>query len=100
MSNTMQYKDYVGSVEFSENDCVFFGKVLGIRAMISYEGKTAEELCASNGLSPEVPYKGSFNVRISPEVHRQAAIQAMSQNMSLNSFVEGAIRHQLENDQL
>ena len=114
MSNTMQYKDYVGSVEFSENDGVFFGKVLGIRAMISYEGKTAEELiadfhgaiddylelCASNGLSPEVPYKGSFNVRISPEVHRQAAIQAMSQNMSLNSFVEGAIRHQLEIGQL
>ena len=44
MSNTMEYKNYVGSVEFSESDGVFFGKVMGIRAMISYEGTTAKEL--------------------------------------------------------
>lgn len=44
MSNTMEYKGYLGSVEFSETDGVFFGKVLGIRALISYEGTTAKEL--------------------------------------------------------
>ena len=44
MSNTMEYKGYLGSVEFSEADGVFFGKVLGIRALISYEGTTAKEL--------------------------------------------------------
>lgn len=44
MSNTMEYKGYLGSVEFSEADGVFFGKVLGIRALISYEGATAKEL--------------------------------------------------------
>lgn len=44
MSNTMEYKGYLGSVEFSEADGVFFGKVLGIRALISYEGTTTKEL--------------------------------------------------------
>ncbi len=44
MSSTIQYKGYVGSVEFSQEDRVFYGKVLGVRALISYEGTTAKEL--------------------------------------------------------
>ena len=41
MSNTIEYKGYVGSVEFSEEDGLFFGKVMGVRALISYEGRNA-----------------------------------------------------------
>ncbi len=109
MNNTMEYKGYVGSVEFSEEDALFYGKVLGIRALISYEGTNAAELvadfhgavddylelCAQSGTEPEKAYKGSFNVRISPELHKQAAIAAMSHNMSLNSFVETSIQQAL-----
>lgn len=109
MNNTIEYKDYVGSVEFSENDGVFFGKVLGIRSLISYEGTTATELikdfheavddyleeCKSIGKEPEKAYKGSFNVRISPELHKDAAIYALSHNISLNSFVEDSIKEAL-----
>ena len=109
MSNTMEYKSYVGSVEFSESDGVFFGKVMGIRAMISYEGTTAKELvedfhgavddylelCEEEGKEPERAYKGSFNVRVSPELHKQAVIYASSRQMSLNSLVESALRNSL-----
>ena len=109
MNNTMEYKGYVGSVEFSEEDALFYGKVLGIRALISYEGTDAAELvadfhgavddylelCAQSGTEPEKAYKGSFNVRISPELHKQAVIAAMSHNMSLNSFVETSIQQAL-----
>ena len=109
MNNTMEYKGYVGSVEFSEEDTLVFGKVLGIRALISYEGTNAAELvadfhgavddylelCAQSGTEPERAYKGSFNVRISPELHKQAVIAAMSHNMSLNSFVETSIQKAL-----
>ena len=109
MSNTMEYKNYVGSVEFSESDGVFFGKVMGIRAMISYEGTTAKELvedfhgavddylmlCEAEGKEPERAYKGSFNVRVSPELHKQAVIYASSHQMSLNSLVEAALRNLL-----
>lgn len=106
MNNTMEYKGYVGSVEFSEEDALFYGKVMGIRALISYEGVSAKELiddfhgavddylamCAEEGIEPERAYKGSFNIRISPELHKQAVITAIAQNMSLNSFVEKSIQ--------
>ena len=109
MNNTMEYKNYVGSVEFSESDGVFFGKVMGIRALISYEGTTAKELvedfhgavddylelCEMTGKEPERAYKGSFNIRVSPELHKQAVIYATSHQMSLNSLVEAALRNSL-----
>ncbi len=109
MNNVMHYKGYIGSVEFSENDETLYGKVMGVRALISYEGKTASELiedfhvavddyltlCESKGITPEVAYKGSFNVRISPELHRDAAIFAASHHISLNHFVESAISNLL-----
>lgn len=46
MKNTIEYKGYTGSIEFSESDGLFFGKVLGIRSLISYEGTNADELVA------------------------------------------------------
>ena len=109
MNNTIMYKGYIGSVEFSESDCVFYGRVMGIRALISYEGTTAKELvddfhlavddylmlCKEQGKEPEHAYKGSFNVRVSPELHREAAVFALSHQMSLNSFVEKAMKNQL-----
>lgn len=70
MSSTIQYKGYIGSVEFSEEDRILYGKVKGIRSLISCEGSTAEELihdfheavdeylsfCESSGKSPEMPF--------------------------------------------
>lgn len=105
MNNTMEYRGYIGSVEFSEADALFFGKVMGVRALISYEGENARELvadfhgavdgylelCAREGIEPERAYKGSFNIRISPELHKKAAIAAAARQMSLNSFVERSI---------
>ena len=44
MGNTIQYKGYVGSVEFSEEDGIFYGKVMGVRSLISYEGENEKEL--------------------------------------------------------
>ena len=110
MSNIMQYKGYVGSVEFSENDSLFYGKVQGIRSLISYEGTNAIELvtdfhnavddylaiCESEGTRPEVAYKGSLNVRFkNRDIHRQAAIYAFNHNQSLNSFIEDAVIEKL-----
>ena len=106
MNNTMEYKGYVGSVEFSEEDGLFYGKVMGIRALLSYEGTTAAELvsdfhgavdvylalCEQTHQTPEKAYKGSFNVRIPPELHKQAVVYAAAHTMSLNNLVERSIR--------
>lgn len=110
MNNVIEYKGYIGSVEFSEEDGVFFGKVQGIRSLISYEGTNAKELisdfhgavddylalCEEEGSSPEVAYKGSFNVRFkNKENHRRAAVYAMMHEQSLNSFIEEAVEEKL-----
>ena len=110
MNNTMKYKGYIGSVEFSETDCVFYGKVQGIRSLISYEGSTASELlqdfhdavddylalCESEGKTPEQAYRGSFNVRFkNPELHKRAALYAYHHQTSLNSVVEESMTEYL-----
>ena len=106
MNNTMEYKGYIGSVVFSESDGVFYGKVQGIRSLISYEGTNAKELvadfhcsvddylflCEQDGTTPEVAYKGSFNIRIGSELHKKAAVYALLHDQSLNSFIEEAVR--------
>lgn len=113
MNNTMEYRDYVGSVEFSENDGVFFGKVQGIRSLISYEGTNASELvsdfhravddylslCEEEGIAPEVAYKGSLNIRFKDRtIHKRAAIYALNHEQSLNSYIENAVAKQLISD--
>lgn len=44
MNNNMEYKGYLGSVEFSEEEAIFFGKIMNIRSLISYEGKNVMEI--------------------------------------------------------
>lgn len=105
MSNVLSYKNYNGTVEYSDDDGCLFGKVIGIKSLISYEGNSVQELkqdfkdsidsyladCRERGLEPEQPYKGSFNVRISPELHRHIAVYAIEHGKSLNAAVEEAI---------
>ncbi len=102
MNNTIQYKGYIGSVEFSEEDSIFYGKVMGIRSLISYEGESARELladfhgavddylesCKAEGKEPEVAFKGSFNIRLSPELHKRIYIYAATHQMSMNRYIE------------
>ena len=106
MSSTMRYKGDTGSVEFSEADGVFYGKVLGIHSLISYEGATASELvsdfhgavddylefCKADGIVLETAYKGSFNIRITPQLHEKLAIYALDYGISLNKLVEQALK--------
>ncbi len=102
----LTHKGYVGSIEYSPEDDLLYGKVLGIRGLISYEGETGKSLeedfklvidgylkdCEREEKKPEKPYKGSFNVRVSSSLHRKAALSAIEAKTSLNSFVAEAIK--------
>lgn len=102
----LEYKNYTGSIEYSSEDNLLFGQVLGIQGLISYEGVTGKELeedfksaiedylsdCIANGMKPEKPFKGSFNVRIPTKLHQKAALLAMEAKISLNNFVAESIR--------
>lgn len=105
MSNLLSYKNYNGTVEYSKEENCLFGKVIGIKSLLSYEGNSVKELeqdfqntideylmdCKERDVEPELPYKGTFNVRISPELHRNIAVYAIEHGKSLNAAVEEAI---------
>jgi predicted HicB family RNase H-like nuclease len=98
--NTMNYKGYVARVEFDERDNIFVGRVLGLRAMISFHGETVTELrqafegaiedflldCKEQGIKPEKPASGKLMLRVPPEVHGAALVAAQASGKSLNQW--------------
>ncbi len=104
-TKTLKYKGYVGSVEFSEADGVLFGEILGIDGLVNYEGVTMKELtdsfheavedylafCEDHNIEPQKSYSGAFNVRISPDTHRDIANLAAEAGISINAFVKRAL---------
>lgn len=106
MNNLLEYKGYYAKIDFNADDEIFFGVIEGINDIVSFEGKEISELksafydavddyleiCAKHNKQPEKAYKGSFNIRIKPELHKKAALIAAMQHKSLNQFVESAIR--------
>lgn len=105
MSSTLSYKGYEGSIEYSEDDGILYGRVLFIESSITYEGSNINELktdfesaidyhleyCKKNGKTPETPFKGRFSVRVSPELHRASALYARKKQMNLNAVVREAL---------
>lgn len=102
----LKYKGYEGSIEYTLEDKILFGRVQGIKSILTYEGNTIPELendfhdtideylqvCEENGDKPEKPFKGKFNVRISPKLHQELANYAAAKHQSLNASVEEAIK--------
>lgn len=103
--NTLTYNGYIGTVNFSEKDGVFFGKVEGIDGLVNFEGESVRELttafheavddyvafCHEQGIEPHKNYSGLLNVRISPETHSKIAALAKQAGISINAFIKDAI---------
>jgi len=110
MNNILTYKGFIGSVSFSADDHIFFGKIEGINDLVTFEGSTVEDLenafqdmvnlhiedCRREGKPVEKSYKGSFNVRISSELHKKAVLTAKSRGITLNQLVKQAVKRELE----
>ncbi len=108
----MEYKGYFGKVEFDDEANVFHGEVINLRDVITFEGKTVEELrqafrdsvddylefCATRGEDPEKPYSGKFVIRVDPELHKSIVVEARKRGKSLNSWVADALSKAIEDD--
>jgi predicted HicB family RNase H-like nuclease len=105
----MEDRGYLGSVEYDAQAKVFHGDIINTRDVITFQGTTVKEIekafkdsiddyiawCKEDGVEPEKPYSGKFNVRLPPELHRQIAILAKKRRLSLNGFVEKAINDEI-----
>jgi len=101
MNNTFAFKGYVGSAEVDTESKALVGKLLFIRDVIAYSAETPDglekafreavddylETCKQLGQEPDFPCKGSFNVRVGVDLHREVAMCARAKGMGLNEFV-------------
>jgi predicted HicB family RNase H-like nuclease len=105
----MEFKGYIGIVNYDSEAKIFHGDVINTRDVITFQGTSVKEIekafkesievyirwCKEEGVHPEKPYSGKFNLRISPELHREIAIASTKMNVSLNKFVEKALIDEL-----
>ncbi len=97
----MEYKGYVGKVEFDDEAGIFHGEVLDTRDVITFQGQSVAELkaafeesiddylafCKQRGEEPDKPFSGQFVTRVPPELHRQVNLAASISGKSLNAWV-------------
>jgi len=107
--NILSYKGYIATIHFSSEDEVFYGKVEHTQDLIMFEAESAKGLkqsfhdsvddylafCKEKGVEPNKTFKGSFNVRISPELHLKAYMQALTKGITLNNFISQAIENEI-----
>ncbi len=105
----LMYKGYIGHVMFDDEAEIFHGEVINTRDVITFQGDSVKQLkkefinsvedylqfCKKNKEEPERPFSGKFNIRVSPELHRDAVIAAKKSGCSLNSWVVNTIEKSL-----
>ena len=105
MGKMMEYQGYHAQIEYDSDDALFVGKVYGIADALYFHGTSVGELeemfhqsidnyldmCRRAGREPDREFKGSFNVRISPELHRSVSLRAAQEGVSLNQYVSRAL---------
>ena len=103
--NTISYKGFLGTVNFSEKDECFYGKIEGIDGLVNFEGQSVSELtqafhdavddyvayCKEEGLEPRKSYTGRLNIRIKPETHSRIAALSKQSGESINAFISQAL---------
>ena len=108
----MEYQGYIGAIEYDEEQEIFHGRVVNTRDVITFEGRSVEELqraladsiedyvemCKEEGAEPEKPFSGKFQVRLDPALHREVVVAATREHKSLNTFVKEAIIDHVKHD--
>jgi len=106
----MEHKGYTGKVEFDDAAEIFHGEVIGLRDVITFQGRTVNEVkgafrksvddylafCAKRGEEAEKPFTGKFVVRIPPDLHRKVYVAAKKSGSSLNSWILQTLEHSTE----
>ncbi len=109
MNSTIKHKGYTGTIEVSVEDDCLHGRILFINDIVTYEGEDVPSIkaafidaveryltyCDQSGRPADKPCSGTFNVRIGPELHREAMVAAADRGVSLNDFVRTAITNEL-----
>lgn len=100
----MKYKGYRAAIEYDPQLNTFYGLVLDLEDVLTFQGNSVAELqaamvetideyldyCARSGRVPDKSYSGRFVVRVAPELHRNLVQAARQADVSLNQLVSEA----------
>jgi len=112
MKDYLEYKGYLGTVNYSAVDKVFYGKLEGIDDLVNFEADNVKELergfkeavndyintCKEIGKIPEKTYKGVFNVRVPIKTHRKISLLAAKKGLKLNELVKKSLNFLVNNE--
>lgn len=102
----MTYRGYAGKVEFDDDAMIFHGEVIGIKDVVTFQGRSVDEIekafhdsvddyltfCESRNEAPDRPFSGKFIARLSPEVHRKIVMEAKKEGVSLNTWLNRRLK--------
>lgn len=108
MATIMTHGPYVAEIEYDEEVGNFHGRTINLSDVLTFHGESAKALqksfaetvafylktCKDEGVEPAKPYTGKFVLRLSPDVHRAAAIAAASAGKSLNAWIAEKVEHE------
>ena len=108
--NIMTLDDYSAKIEYDPESDQFRGEILGLNGGDDFYGKNPQELrqefkkslqvflevCEEKKISPQKDFSGKFNLRVSQELHRKIAIEAASEDKSINQWIVDALSHLVE----
>jgi predicted HicB family RNase H-like nuclease len=108
----LTYKGYQGRFEYDPAADIFHGDVLHITDVVTFQGRSIDELktaltdsvedyfalCKEVGKQPQKPFSGRFNVRLTPELHQKAAQTAALEGISLNTWISGALERAIKEE--
>ncbi|WP_076790614.1 type II toxin-antitoxin system HicB family antitoxin [Chlorobium sp. KB01] len=101
----LRYNGYSGHVEYDDEAGIFHGEVLDTRDVITFQGKTVDEIetafresvedyldfCRERGEEPDKPFSGKLVLRMSPELHHKVFVKAVKSGKSLNRWISDTL---------
>lgn len=105
----LKHKGYTGTFDYDADREILCGRVIDVNAVITFQGTSVSEIkeafidsvdtyletCRSRNVSPRRPFSGNIRLRIAPEVHQKAFIEANNRGESLNQFIQKALAHEI-----
>ena len=102
----IEYKGYIGVVEFDPEIDSFHGTVINTNDVITFYGSSVAELrkemmksieeyfqvCREHKRKPEEPFSGKLMIQTSPELHRRIALEAALRRVNMNTYIQEILK--------
>lgn len=101
----LEYKGYHADIQYDADDEILVGTIFGINDSVNFHGTSVSEVtemfhrsvdhylevCKKEGKNPDKEYKGSINIRLIPDLHKEAALYALLHHTSINQVINDAV---------